>query len=445
MGDPPGGEHDDRAEAVGDLPRRRAGRTLYGVNLQALRFAGLVGLVPLAAGSVHAQAGPLDTGLMHYRAARLDSALPWFDRAVRDSPRHDDAHAWRAETARRLGLVDTAVAAARRALEITACHSFAHTVLADALNPQYSDYPAASLDSTWAHLTRAVQCNPDDGNAWMGLWIQGMSRGDTAIERQALRRLVATGFLTPPVLAYNRWVLDLLPPRTVLITNGDWDTYPAVALQLVEARRPDIAIVNFPMLNLPWYVRLQRDRYGMPLAVTDEVLDAFQPFRDATGQDIYLADVIVRGWRAAAVEERLGRPLAYAATTGGELPRRGVGLVQWAGPYSLITSRVADPDTAAIARALRAADARAFVGRDTSPIDRSAVRQSVETPVGANVLGMAVGYVELLTGRGSTPEAVTVVEWIRTFVAVTGWTDGFTRQVLDWAGQTLAERRPPKE
>jgi hypothetical protein len=53
---------------------------------------------------------------------------------------------------------------------------------------------------------------------------------------------------------YSRDVLEPLPPGAILLTNGDNDTFPLWYLQLVEHVRPDVAVVNIPLMNTPWYV-----------------------------------------------------------------------------------------------------------------------------------------------------------------------------------------------
>jgi hypothetical protein len=169
--------------------------------------------------------------------------------------------------------------------------------MADLFNPTSSGWDAIDPDSSWAHLLTAVRCDPTDGNAWLGVWIGALSRADTALERRALDALVKNRFLTGPWLTHARWVLESAPPRAVLIANGDLDTYPPVALQVVQHVRSDVVVVNRNLLNLRWYAERLRDHFGLPLP-------------DTPGADTALtaSERIVRFWRARAAADEPSTP-----------------------------------------------------------------------------------------------------------------------------------------
>ncbi len=54
---------------------------------------------------------------------------------------------------------------------------------------------------------------------------------------------------------YSRDVLEPLPERAILLTNGDNDSFPLWYLQQVEGVRPDVAVINIPLTNTAWYPR----------------------------------------------------------------------------------------------------------------------------------------------------------------------------------------------
>src|SRR6266702_3470865 len=147
--------------------------------------------------------------LAHARALylqnKLAEALPILQAVAAKEPNNADAHAWLAETARRLHEFDRAVEAARTALRLAPCHAFAHNVLGDLYRPQWSDWGKVNADSAWTHLLRAAECDSTDGNPWTGIWGEAMRRGDSVLEVRALRRMVESKFLAPSVLAYGRW------------------------------------------------------------------------------------------------------------------------------------------------------------------------------------------------------------------------------------------------
>jgi tetratricopeptide (TPR) repeat protein len=359
--------------------------------------------------------GALDSARALYAENKLAEAYPLFADAVREDPGNAEAHAWLAETARRRGMYDEALSAARAALAIDSCNAFALTVLGYLYQPIYSGWRGTSADSSWHNYRQAVACDPADGNAWVGLWMEALRRGDTDRETRALQRLVTTGFLTRSVLAYNRWVLRALPENAILLTNGDWDTYPALGLQLVDHLRPDVGIVNLSMLNLPWYVRLVSERYGIPEPLGDRALDSLQ----SSGR---LADAVVQAWRAKRLAGTFGRPLALAGTSRAFASSKELGTFQDAGPYRLLTSDGAAADTAAMRRALADVSASDFAGPEVSPADRSAVRMAgtAHRGLATGVLSVALRYTEAMRDAGREADATRMLAWADDFVKAAG-------------------------
>jgi hypothetical protein len=342
---------------------------------------------------------------------RLDEAYPLFADAVQEAPSDPDAHAWLAETARRRRQYGEAHSAALTALELDPCHAFAHTVLGSLFQPIYGAWPGANSDSAWSHLKRAVECDPSDGNALTGLWVEALRRGERTPEIRALEGFVTTGFLTSSVLAFNRWVLQSLPANALLLTNGDWDTYPALALQVAEDFRSDVGIVNLSMLNLAWYARLVSERYGVPLPFTPGRLAAMA----SMGQ---LPDSVVGGWRAQSVIGTLGRPLTAAATVDLAHLEGGVGSFREAGPHLVLTQNSTRPDTAAMRAALSAVAGVDFASPEVSSTDRSAVRMAAASGRGlaSVVLHTALRYASLMLEAERVGEGRAMIEWSERFV-----------------------------
>jgi hypothetical protein len=84
---------------------------------------------------------------------------------------------------------------------------------------------------------------------------------------------------------FARNMLVTLPPGTILITNGDNDTYPLWYLQAVEKEREDVAVLNINLLNTaPFLKHLLKRHPDFPLGIPYDMLDEMRPisWRDTT-------------------------------------------------------------------------------------------------------------------------------------------------------------------
>jgi tetratricopeptide (TPR) repeat protein len=365
----------------------------------------------------------LDEAMDLYRQNNLVEALPLFSVAA-EAGEDAESYAYLAETYRRLRQTQKAATAARQAIDLDHCNSFAHTVLATSYNPMYSSWEHTDADSTWRHLMKAVACDSTDGNAWSWIWTQAIFREDRAMERTALRQMIKTGFLPPPLLSFNRWLLRDLPEGAIFVTNGDWDTYPSVALQQIEGFRPDVAIVNRSLLNLYWYAEYLRDRYGLPLPFADEELAYLDARTDESGQVLLIADQFMSGWVEMKRSGELTRPIAVSVTVSGPalIPEIG-NAAQYAGSFWLWH---ADPfeaplDTALVRASLSGIDPNDFAGPFASPNDRSPVRMTVSNRLVDNITVAGLRYADALIKAGRNAEALEMLSWTEGFQEKTEW------------------------
>ena len=98
--------------------------------------------------------------------------------------------------------------------------------------------------------------------------------------------------------AAHAWLVPL-PPRAVLLTGGDNDSFPLWYLQLVEGVRPDVTVVTTPLLGAGWYRGEIATRYGL------------LPIRAPASQTERL-----RALAGAAAQQ--GRPIALSMTIDAE-------------------------------------------------------------------------------------------------------------------------------
>jgi tetratricopeptide (TPR) repeat protein len=366
-----------------------------------------------------------------YRQNNLVEALPLFSVAA-ETGKDAESYAYLAETYRRLRQTQKAADAARQAIDLDHCNSFAHTVLATSYNPMYSAWEYTDADSTWRHLMKAVECDSTDGNAWSWIWTQAVLRKDRTMERSALRQMINTGFLPPPLLSFNRWLLRNLPEGAILLTNGDWDTYPSVALQQIEGFRPDVAIVNRSLLNLFWYAEYLRDRYGLLLPFADEQLAYLEARPDDTGQVLLISDQFLIGWVDMKRSGELTRPIAVSVTVSGPalIPNLRDGL-QYAGSFWLWH---ADPveaplDTALVRTCLSGIDPNDFAGPFASPDDRSPVRMTVSNRLVDNVTVAGLRYADALIKAGRNAEALEMLSWTEGFQEKAEWESPLVKRI----------------
>ena len=351
-----------------------------------------------------------------YSQNELDTALSLFQSAVAGHPADADSHAWVAETARRLRQFGLVKEETEAALAIDPCNSFAHTVLGDAYRPELSGWKETDADQSWTHYMKAVECNPGDGNPWIGIWSGAMNRGDRTMEERALRQLVETDFLTPSVLAFNRWVLRSLPEDAILITNGDWDTFPALALQFVEATRGDVGIINRSLLNLPWYAELMSERHGVDLQMGVAERESFRPHSEADGTVVTLSDAMIYGWIESG--DVSGRPLVFSATVymkGFQKSAR----IQFAGAHWRLSPEAdtRDVDAVSVRIAMEAVSGDDFSTPEVSQQDRSAIRRLAARNRGLAraVLHTGYRYAEALSQSGNVAAAAEAAEWAERF------------------------------
>jgi tetratricopeptide (TPR) repeat protein len=348
-----------------------------------------------------------------YNQNQLREALPLLQKVTAESGAEADAFAYLAETYRRLGDKENALKAALNALQADSCNSFAHMSLAYLYNPTYGEWPSAERDKAWEHIRKGIECAPDDGNIWRAAWSEAIFRQDEETERKSAKMMISTGFLTPSILAYNRWMLRDLPQNAILLTNGDMDTYPSVALQEAEDFRPDVVVMNYSLLNTRWYQRHMQERYGVKFPFSDEELDNLKPYGD-NGKITTVASQIMRAVCLAASKGEFHRPVAISVTVSdyGFLDEIEDHVIL-KGAYNLLTpkSQDRDLDVTAVKSSLANLNIEDFTGPFTSEMDTSPIRRVYTRKITSNFSHLAVMLINEYLVSDRNEEALAMLDW----------------------------------
>lgn len=249
--------------------------------------------------------------------------------------------------------------------------------------------------------------------------------------KKALRSAHTSGFFTKAALSYNRWMLQSLPENALLVTNGDMDTYPAVALQEVEGFRTEVAVVNRALLNTVWYARFIRDHYRLALPFPDYQLDSLNAFKDQQGNLITVSDQILKAWLKQKANGDFPRPIAFSVTVDPGFTNAIKDHLQMAGPFLLWQPSPAEatPDTAMLRMNLANINSDDFAGPFASAQDRSPVRQAYTKGIARNITATALTYSDLLIKSGRFSEGQTWLNWAEKFEKKTEFGPAFTEQI----------------
>jgi len=401
--------------------------------LGVLRVVGLILIISFAIGCSDNSGIWLDTAIGHYNQNDLDKALEFFEKASKLNSDNPRIYSWLAETYRRQGMKEESLKAAEKALSLDPNDSFAHTVLGDLYNPMYGVWGKEDRNLTWDHLKKAVECNPDDGNAWLAIWTETIYRGDHEMEMKSLNGMMESGIFTPAVIAYNKWMLQHLPPDAILLTNGDMDTYPAVALQEVEKYRDDVAVVNYSLLNTPWYAKYIRDKYKVKLPFSDMEIENLKAERDKDGNITTAANKIMRAWLKAIENGEIENPMAIAVTVNDlSFAEYSENNICFKGSYRLWTPEPEKCDQASSLNiSFDSINPNDFTGSFVSENDRSAIRQSTSNRIITNITAAALRSCYILIESDRTDEAKERLVWIEEFENNSALGPFFTDQIVE--------------
>ncbi len=154
------------------------------------------------------------------------------------------------------------------------------------------------------YLERAVHLDPSYADSWFGLMLIYMKERDEERMSLAMRHLLESGVIADEVMDFNYNTLIGLDENTILITNGDNDSFPAWILTRLLQIRPDVKIVNRGLLNTEWYPMYIIEQ-GLPRFISESQL---QKLRNSTGG--LVSDTLIKALVISA--ERARRPVCFS-------------------------------------------------------------------------------------------------------------------------------------
>ncbi len=120
--------------------------------------------------------------------------------------------------------------------------------------------------------------------------------------------MIEVGDMPRPLVDVGYNMLIGAPRNAIVLTNGDNDTYPPLAVQAVMKVRPDVSIVNLSLLNAVTYIKYMRD-HGLPVPLDDPAIDRLHFDNGITPsmqmQEILFDELQRKNWP---------RPILYSVT-----------------------------------------------------------------------------------------------------------------------------------
>lgn len=197
---------------------------------------------------------------------------------------------------------DVHVGYARKAVEVDPQSALAHATLGSNCWNLWCSSQPEDPQAAIEQLTRALELDPDLDEPHYSLWVLRLSQGKQEEAERHLRALLDRGHMPAPVVDFGYNLLVGLAPDAVLLTNGDNDTYPLLALQVARRLRPDVAVVNLSLLNAQWYRKHVAESAKLPVPLLEG---------EAKGPQ---APAAVSGLAEALAKDGWKRPLYVAIT-----------------------------------------------------------------------------------------------------------------------------------
>jgi len=129
-----------------------------------------------------------------------------------------------------------------------------------------------SNDKTQAFdkLQKAYQLQPKNAEVLKEMVNYGETNNEPELKKEFIEKLASNHAYSQAVLDYDKNVLNSVPNNSILITNGDEDTYPTWIQQEIHAVNPTVLVWNIENLQDKKYRNRVFIQAGIPPLTTDK-------------------------------------------------------------------------------------------------------------------------------------------------------------------------------
>jgi len=373
----------------------------------------------------------LKPGKELYYQNKIDETIASFTKILKKNPNDVETLTWLAQSYLRKGEKNKAEEYSQKVLKLDNENALANLIYGKSILPHYTDPNPENSDLSWTHYLKAIECDSTNPNIWIEIWGESIRRQNIDYWHTSLKKLYETKFLTNAALEYGRWMLRTLPLNSVLLTNGDMDTYPTQALQEVESFRKDVTIVERGLLDLSWSLKFLRDFGNVPLPYSDEEIDAFSEISDDSGNQITVADQILADWIQKVKSREFTRPLVFAPSVAEDFYEKYKDYINYSGSYFLVNSKPVNQflNMDNIEESLIGISNSDFSGPWISEKDLSPIRTIYTKNIVKNISYSGIIYSKELIKNGQTNKALSTLTWLEEFEKTTELGPSFNEEI----------------
>lgn len=162
--------------------------------------------------------------------------------------------------------------------------------MASAVPSTFAYYYAAYLngektDESFSYLKAAYNLDSTNPELFDDMLCNAMIHGPAADVRSFSEKLSGTGAYNAAEIEYNRNVFNSVEQSSILITNGNVDTYPLIIMQQLQGYRTDVMIICLDWLKSNKY----REMVAKQLLITPKGLDAGKILNSGKSKPVYVS------------------------------------------------------------------------------------------------------------------------------------------------------------